>query len=154
MLSLLETVLIYRILFFRRRRKQWAGSVSGALSNNSPRYFQSGVSVCHEHGWWKLAQPSLTPRSVRAECKQYKVDYSDAFNDNLPIYVADQQRMLQRQQQRTERRLPVPDENSCGSDLSVTDHLSDAQASSVPAPEESVERLLPASEGCARAMWA
>lgn len=52
---------------------------------------------------------------------------------------------------RTDRRLPVPDENSCGSDLSVTDHLSDAQAS-ISAPEESSERLLPASEGCARAM--
>lgn len=60
--------------------------------------------------------------------------------------------MLQRQQQRTDRRLTVPDENSCGSDLSVTDHLSDAQASSISVPEESADRLLPASEGCARAM--
>ncbi|KAH8419397.1 hypothetical protein KR222_010370 [Zaprionus bogoriensis] len=113
-----------------RRRKQWAGSVSGALSNNSPKYFQSGVSVNLEHGWWKLAQSHLTPRSVRAEY---------------------QQRTLERQQLRMERRLTVPDENSCGSDLSVTDHHSDAQTSA-SAPEESSERLLPASEGCARAI--
>ncbi|XP_030567892.1 cysteine-rich protein 2-binding protein [Drosophila novamexicana] len=112
-----------------RRRKQWAGSVSGALSHNSPEYFQSGVSVCLEHGWWRLAKPNLTPRSVRAEYEQ---------------------RLLERQQLRTDRRAPALDENSCGSDLSVTDHLSDAQASVTT--EETAEGLSPPSEGCARAI--
>ncbi|EDW11540.2 uncharacterized protein Dmoj_GI17195 [Drosophila mojavensis] len=115
-----------------RRRKQWAGSVSGALSHNSPEYFQSGVSVCLEHGWWRLAKPNLTPRSVRAEYEQ---------------------RLLERQQLRTDRRLPALDETSCSSDLSVTDHLSDIQPNHTTT-EEIAEGLPPAppSEGCARAI--
>lgn len=67
------------------------------------------------------------------------------------MWILDEQRTLERQQQRTDRRLPPVDENSCGSDLSVTDHLSDAQAST-SAPDETPERLQPPSEGCARAM--
>jgi len=69
--------------------------------------------------------------------------------------ITDEQRTLERQQLRTDRshRLPPLDENSCGSDLSVTDHLSDAQAStSASAPDETPERLQAPSEGCARAM--
>ncbi|KAH8391933.1 hypothetical protein KR215_009992, partial [Drosophila sulfurigaster] len=113
-----------------RRRKQWTGSVSGALSHNSPQYFLSGINVCMEHGWWKLATPNLTPRRARAEFEQ---------------------RTRERQQLRTDRRLPPMDENSCGSDLSVTDHHSDGQTTSLT-PESSAERLQPPSEGCARAI--
>ncbi|KAL7739726.1 hypothetical protein ACLKA6_012705 [Drosophila palustris] len=113
-----------------RRRKQWTGSVSGALSHNSPEYFQSGVNECLEHGWWKLARSNLTPRSVRKEYEQ---------------------RTLERQQLRTDRRVPQVDETSCGSDLSVTDHQSDAQVCT-SAADETPERSQPPSEGCARAI--
>ncbi|KAH8271849.1 hypothetical protein KR044_007923 [Drosophila immigrans] len=113
-----------------RRRKQWTGSVSGALSHNSPQYFQSGINVCLEHGWWKLATPNLTPRRARAEFDQ---------------------RTRERQQLRTDRRLMPTDENSCGSDLSVTDHQGEAQTTSLP-PAATPEGLQPPSEGCARAI--
>lgn len=136
----------------RRRRKQWAGSVSGALSHNSPEYFQSGVSVCLEHGWWRLAKPNLTPRSVRAECKHilyFEISTKCSWN----YIFSDEQRLLERQQLRTDRRLPALDETSCSSDLSVTDHLSDIQPNHTTT-EEIAEGLPPAppSEGCARAM--
>ncbi|XP_017052930.2 cysteine-rich protein 2-binding protein [Drosophila ficusphila] len=87
-----------------RRRKQWTGSVSGALSHNSPQFFQSGQDVFQENGWWKLAKPYQTPRSVLRE------------------YEKKQQ---QRLQLRIEKRLPAGDETSCSSEISVTDHSQD-----------------------------
>ncbi|XP_030383889.1 cysteine-rich protein 2-binding protein [Scaptodrosophila lebanonensis] len=113
-----------------RRRKQWAGSVSGTLSHNSPEYFQSGVDVFQEHGWWKLAKDQ-TPRKVQ---EQYE------------------QKQQLRQQQRLERRLQPADEQSCDSDVSVTDNLNDVKPLNVViAPEEALQTALP-GESCARAI--
>nr|XP_016945249.1 cysteine-rich protein 2-binding protein [Drosophila suzukii] len=107
-----------------RRRKQWTGSVSGALSHNSPEYFQSGLDVFQEHGWWKLAKPFLTPRSVLREYEK---------------------KQLLRLQLRNEKRLPATDETSCSSEISVTDHTKDKiQPIKVEADETN------AAEGCAR----
>ncbi|XP_017015624.2 cysteine-rich protein 2-binding protein [Drosophila takahashii] len=106
-----------------RRRKQWTGSVSGALSHNSPEYFQSGLDVFQEHGWWKLAKPFLTPRSVLREYEK---------------------KQLQRQQLRIEKRLPAADETSCSSEISVTDHSQDTQLIKVEPETNS------SAEGCAR----
>ncbi|XP_016945249.3 cysteine-rich protein 2-binding protein [Drosophila suzukii] len=107
-----------------RRRKQWTGSVSGALSHNSPEYFQSGLDVFQEHGWWKLAKPFLTPRSVLREYEK---------------------KQLRRLQLRNEKRLPATDETSCSSEISVTDHTKDkTQPIKVEADETN------AAEGCAR----
>ncbi|XP_070133199.1 cysteine-rich protein 2-binding protein isoform X2 [Drosophila bipectinata] len=87
-----------------RRKKQWTGTVSGALSHNNPEYFQSGLDVFKDHGWWKLAKPFTTPRSVLREYEK---------------------KQLQRQQLRVEKRFPALDENSCSSEISVTDHTED-----------------------------
>lgn len=37
-----------------KRRKNWIGTISGALSHNSPTLFTSGLSLFQEAGWWKL----------------------------------------------------------------------------------------------------
>ncbi|KAH8249109.1 hypothetical protein KR032_005884 [Drosophila birchii] len=107
-----------------RRRKQWYGSVSGALSHNSPEYFQSGLDVFQENGWWKLAKPFQTPRSVLREYEK---------------------KQLQRLQLRNEKRLPAVDENSCSSEISVTDHTEDKTKLIKLEPEASHP-----GEGCAR----
>ncbi|KAH8262166.1 hypothetical protein KR038_005989, partial [Drosophila bunnanda] len=107
-----------------RRRKQWYGSVSGALSHNSPEYFQSGLDVFQENGWWKLAKPFQTPRSVLREYEK---------------------KQLQRLQLRNEKRLPAMDENSCSSEISVTDHTEDKTKILKPEPEANNP-----GEGCAR----
>ncbi|XP_016989586.2 cysteine-rich protein 2-binding protein [Drosophila rhopaloa] len=107
-----------------RRRKQWTGSVSGALSHNSPEYFQSGLDVFQEHGWWKLAKPFQTPRSVLREYEK---------------------KQLQRQQLRIEKRLPAADETSCSSEISVADHSQDNNQ-----PSGVVAETSNAAEGCAR----
>ncbi|XP_017067894.2 LOW QUALITY PROTEIN: cysteine-rich protein 2-binding protein [Drosophila eugracilis] len=107
-----------------RRRKQWTGSVSGALSHNSPEYFQSGLEVFQEHGWWKLANPFQTPRSVLREYEK---------------------KQLQRQQLRIEKRLPIADETSCSSEISVTDHTSE-NTHLIKAEAEETNL----TEGCAR----
>ncbi|KAH8273653.1 hypothetical protein KR018_007286 [Drosophila ironensis] len=106
-----------------RRRKQWTGSVSGALSHNSPEYFQSGLDVFQENGWWKLAKQFQTPRSV---LRQYE----------MVTQKRQQQRLL-------EKQLPAADENSCSSEISVTDHLDDK--SKIASQESEL-----AIEGCAR----
>ncbi|XP_017016547.1 cysteine-rich protein 2-binding protein [Drosophila kikkawai] len=107
-----------------RRRKQWFGSVSGALSHNSPVYFQSGLDVFQENGWWKLAKPFQTPRSVLREYEK---------------------KQLQRLQLRNEKRLPAVDENSCSSEISVTDHTEDKTKIIKLEPE-----AIQPGEGCAR----
>ncbi|KAH8282831.1 hypothetical protein KR054_010086 [Drosophila jambulina] len=107
-----------------RRRKQWYGSVSGALSHNSPEYFQSGLDVFQENGWWKLAKPFQTPRSVLREYEK---------------------KQLQRLQLRNEKRLPAVDENSCSSEISVTDHTEDKTKIIKLEPEANQP-----GEGCAR----
>ncbi|KMY90841.1 cysteine-rich protein 2-binding protein [Drosophila simulans] len=107
-----------------RRRKQWTGSVSGALSHNSPEYFQSGLDVFQENGWWKLAKPFQTPRSVLRE------------------YEKKQQLRLQ---MRIEKRLPAADETSCSSEISVTDHAQDN-----PSLIKTEAEKPNSTEGCAR----
>ncbi|KAH8413318.1 hypothetical protein KR009_009992, partial [Drosophila setifemur] len=109
-----------------RRRKQWTGSVSGALSHNSPEYFLSGLDVFQEHGWWKLAKPFQTPRSVLRE------------------YEKKQQLRLQL---RNEKRAPAVDENSCSSEISVTDHAEDKTKNQGQEVETAT-----LGEGCARSI--
>ncbi|XP_068140425.1 LOW QUALITY PROTEIN: cysteine-rich protein 2-binding protein [Drosophila tropicalis] len=109
-----------------RRRKQWSGSVSGALSHNSPEYFQSGLDLFQEHGWWKLSKRYQTPRSVLREYEK---------------------KQLQRQQLRNDKRVSAVDENSCSSELSVTDNQ---HVASDEKPTD--ENITASNEGCARAI--
>ncbi|KAM7354518.1 ada2a-containing complex component 2 isoform 2-T2 [Cochliomyia hominivorax] len=47
-----------------KRRKKWTGSISGALSHNSPKYFTSGQELFDETGWWKLTHANKTPKYI------------------------------------------------------------------------------------------
>ncbi|XP_013114167.2 cysteine-rich protein 2-binding protein [Stomoxys calcitrans] len=47
-----------------KRRKKWTGSISGALSHNSPQYFTSGQELFEETGWWKLTHDNKTPKYI------------------------------------------------------------------------------------------
>lgn len=63
-------MLIIKNLFFnRKRRKKWTGSISGALSHNSPKYFTSGQELFDETGWWKLTHANKTPKYIFNMCK-------------------------------------------------------------------------------------
>ncbi|XP_075152871.1 ada2a-containing complex component 2 [Haematobia irritans] len=66
-----------------KRRKKWTGSISGALSHNSPQYFTSGQEIFEETGWWKLTHDNKTPKEI------------------FSIY---EQQCLKRQQIRNEKR--------------------------------------------------
>lgn len=44
-----------------KRRKNWIGTISGALSHNSPTIFTSGLNLIQEAGWWKLTH-NKTPK--------------------------------------------------------------------------------------------
>lgn len=46
--------LVHEIISFRKRRKNWIGTISGTLSHNSPHLFTSGIGLFNEAGWWKL----------------------------------------------------------------------------------------------------
>ncbi|XP_037816829.1 cysteine-rich protein 2-binding protein [Lucilia sericata] len=81
-----------------KRRKKWTGSISGALSHNSPKYFTSGQELFDETGWWKLTHANKTPK--------------DIFN----LY---EQECLKRQQMRQDKR---QQDDNYGSDTSANEH--------------------------------
>lgn len=66
-----------KCLAFRRRRKNWFGSISGNLSHYSPEFFLSGQETIQKSGWWRLAQSNLTPQAIHKKCKyaEKKVSY-------------------------------------------------------------------------------
>lgn len=44
---------------FRKKKKNWIGTISGTLSHYSGTYFESGTVVLDgEPGWWKLCETS------------------------------------------------------------------------------------------------
>ncbi|CAM1306911.1 CSRP2BP (predicted) [Pycnogonum litorale] len=48
----------------------WQGTIAGCLSNGCPQYFENGISVLKQAGWWKLSKTRIsdlfTPESVAA----------------------------------------------------------------------------------------
>lgn len=63
-----------------KRRKKWIGSVSGALSHNSPEFFQSGQELFQESGWWKLTY-NQTPKFYSKLYEQYSQKRQQLRND-------------------------------------------------------------------------
>ncbi|XP_055837948.1 cysteine-rich protein 2-binding protein [Episyrphus balteatus] len=63
-----------------KRRKKWIGSVSGALSHNSPEFFQSGQELFQESGWWKLTY-NQTPKFYSKLYEQFSQKRQQLRND-------------------------------------------------------------------------
>ncbi|XP_055917414.1 cysteine-rich protein 2-binding protein [Eupeodes corollae] len=63
-----------------KRRKKWIGSVSGALSHNSPEFFQSGQELFQESGWWKLTY-NQTPKFYMKLYEQFSQKRQQLRND-------------------------------------------------------------------------
>jgi len=42
------------LLLFRKKKKNWIGTISGTLSHYSGIFFKSGTSELGESGWWRL----------------------------------------------------------------------------------------------------
>ena len=77
---LLEAFEWMLFIFFSRRRKKWLGSVSGALSHNSPEFFLSGQEVFNETGWWKLTHSNKTPKEIYTLCKLVYMAFKYKFH--------------------------------------------------------------------------
>ncbi|XP_073825565.1 ada2a-containing complex component 2 isoform X2 [Musca autumnalis] len=64
-----------------KRRKKWTGSISGALSHNSPKYFTSGQALFEETGWWKLTLDNKTPKYIFSIYEQQCLERQQIRND-------------------------------------------------------------------------
>ncbi|XP_005191966.1 cysteine-rich protein 2-binding protein [Musca domestica] len=64
-----------------KRRKKWTGSISGALSHNSPKYFTSGQTLFEETGWWKLTLDNKTPKYIFSIYEQQCLERQQIRND-------------------------------------------------------------------------
>ncbi|XP_012160091.1 cysteine-rich protein 2-binding protein isoform X2 [Ceratitis capitata] len=64
-----------------RRRKNWFGSISGNLSHYSPEFFLSGQETIQKSGWWRLAQPHLTPKIIHKKYEEYSQKRSQMRTD-------------------------------------------------------------------------
>lgn len=63
-------LIILTIHFYRKRRRNWLGTIAGVLSHNSPSFFLSGSADLYDNGWWKLTH-DLLPGAYAMLCRSF-----------------------------------------------------------------------------------
>lgn len=76
--------------------------MSGALSHNSPEFFQSGQELFQESGWWKLTY-NQTPKFYMKLCKLFFF-FRKPTNIKSHLFFLDEQFSQKRQQLRNDKR--------------------------------------------------